>query len=91
MSSSLLLAAGSSDPVVLLYDLSKPLVGNGSPETVVTVQRLEGHKDSVYTTSFLQSGPGSRDGSGYQGDGLLASAGGDCVIKIWKPLFAEVE
>lgn len=91
LSSSLLLAAGSSDPVVLLYDLSKPIASkNGSlPEGTMSVQRLEGHKESVYATAFLQAGPGSGTSGTYQGEGLLASAGADCVVKIWKPVFAE--
>lgn len=91
LSSSLLLAAGSSDPVVLLYDLSREGRSAG-------VRRLEGHKDSVYAVDFLQAGGregregGDGEGQGgYGGHGLLASGGADCVVKVWKPVFAEVE
>lgn len=93
LSSSLLLAAGSADPVVLLYDLSRPAPvagGASSTDGAALVQRLEGHKDSVYAVDFLQVGQAGEEGA-YKGYGLLASGGADCVVKVWKPIFAEVE
>lgn len=111
---------GSSDPVVLLYDVSGVSEGSGTgaggeegKETSGTgaanassaprlLQRLEGHKESVYAVDFLQAAGGeegypgygsgaSRGGDGYSGPGLLASAGGDWVVKVWKPVFKDEE
>jgi hypothetical protein len=117
----LLLAVGSSDPVVLLYDVSgvsegygtgaggeegKETSGSGaatpSSSAPRLLQRLEGHKESVYAVDFLQAAGGeegyagygsggARGGDGYSGPGLLASAGGDWVVKMWKPVFKEEE
>lgn len=124
LGSSLLLACGSSDPVVLLYDLSGvsqvPVkgagAGAGGSALLPQPQRLEGHKESVYAVDFLQAGPGARRGReedgedeeedddgdgeedvargskggyGYRGEGLLASAGGDWTVRVWKPVFLE--
>ncbi|ORY83516.1 WD40-repeat-containing domain protein [Leucosporidium creatinivorum] len=122
LASSLLLAVGSSDPVVLLYDVSgvsessstgaggeegKETSGSGaatpSSSAPRLLQRLEGHKESVYAVDFLQAAGGeegypgygstgaARGGDGYSGPGLLASAGGDWVVKVWKPVFKEEE
>lgn len=105
LSSSMLLACGSSDPVVLLYDLST--VSSAKGAAPAPPQRLEGHKESVYAVDFLQAIPRpavsrSDDGEeeeageaelpvvgGYQGPGLLASAGGDWTVRLWKPVFLE--
>lgn len=50
------------------------------------MQRLEGHRGSVYAVDFLCAGDGGR---GYKGEGVLASGGGDFVVKVWKPLFKD--
>ncbi|SCV73624.1 BQ2448_6054 [Microbotryum intermedium] len=100
---SLLLAVGSSDPVVLIYDLTGPVPtgatsnegGSGAAMTTSTmdsgrlVQRVEGHKDSVYAVDWLQPRYGETNSGSYQGHGLLASAGGDWVVKVWKPIFKD--
>ncbi|KAM0746883.1 WD40 repeat-like protein [Meredithblackwellia eburnea MCA 4105] len=129
---SLLLAAGSAEPVVLVWDMTSGNVasatgglggtGSGTGEgshggaggregpsatgaggdghSPNLFQRLEGHKDSVYAVDFLQrnslfdddvAGVGIEGNAGYRGHGLLASAGADCVVKIWKPVFQDVE
>ncbi|SGY25116.1 BQ5605_C018g08583 [Microbotryum silenes-dioicae] len=99
---SLLIAVGSSDPVVLIYDLTGPVPSSGSStnesgstttsttmESGRLAQRLEGHKDSVYAVDWLQPRYGEPDRGSYQGHGLLASAGGDWVVKVWKPVFKD--
>lgn len=94
LASSLLLAAGSSDPVVLLFDLSAPApssLGASTTDVTTLVQRLEGHRESVYAVDFLMPNLGVAGGGGYEGKGLLASAGGDWIVKVWKPIFADVE
>ncbi|GAA93539.1 uncharacterized protein L969DRAFT_25200 [Mixia osmundae IAM 14324] len=89
LSSSLLLAAGSSDPKVLLFDLSHPPgSSSASPQLIPAlspVQVLEGHTEAVYTVSFL------RQRGEYSGEGLLASGGGDGVVKVWTPHAREDE
>lgn len=111
---SLLLATGSSDNAVLLWDLSNvsevvPAGAGGGEEGKETagsaptggpklLQRLEGHKESVYAVDFLQAAGGEEGYVGvggnheaYKGPGLLASAGGDWVVRIYKPQFREEE
>ncbi|KAJ3284162.1 hypothetical protein HDU79_008433 [Rhizoclosmatium sp. JEL0117] len=61
----MLLATGSADPYVYLYNISAT---QGSNELV---QRLEGHTDRVYATSFHPTEP------------ILASCSADSTIKFW--------
>ncbi|KAI8612874.1 WD40-repeat-containing domain protein [Chytriomyces sp. MP71] len=61
----MLLATGSADPYVYLYSLNS---NQGSNELV---QRLEGHTDRVYATSFHPSEP------------ILASCSADSTVKFW--------
>ncbi|KAM0789975.1 hypothetical protein ACM66B_005308 [Microbotryomycetes sp. NB124-2] len=144
LASSMLLAAGSSEPVVLLYDCTRiGEVGSASAASAATssglqsstmsvgggagggggtgssgvagpsstgssassasaprlLQRLEGHKESVYAVDFLQARKGDSDeddfksagAEAYTGPGLLASAGGDWVVKTWRPVFTDIE
>ncbi|KAJ3063789.1 hypothetical protein HDU98_000431, partial [Podochytrium sp. JEL0797] len=63
--SVMLLATGSADPYVYLYSISST---QGSNELL---QRLEGHTDRVYATSFHPTEP------------ILASCSADCTVKFW--------
>ncbi|KAK4047618.1 hypothetical protein OIV83_005276 [Microbotryomycetes sp. JL201] len=137
LASSMLLAAGSSEPVVLLYDCTRigesgstSAASAGNPSAMQNgtlsgggggsigssfsqtssasaaaprlLQRLEGHKESVYAVDFLQNHEAdvlnegdvdwqSGGAEAYTGPGLLASAGGDWVVKTWRPVFTDVE
>ncbi|KAI8836990.1 WD40-repeat-containing domain protein [Chytriomyces cf. hyalinus JEL632] len=61
----MLLATGSADPYVYLYSLNS---NQGSNDLL---QRLEGHTDRVYATSFHPTEP------------ILASCSADCTVKFW--------
>ncbi|KAI9325055.1 WD40-repeat-containing domain protein [Zopfochytrium polystomum] len=62
--SDVLLATGSADPFVYLYQISS----HGTSEFL---QRLEGHTDRVYATSFHPTEP------------ILASCSADFSVKLW--------
>jgi WD40 repeat protein len=83
LDTSLLLASGSSDPHVLIYDLTPlpatSLDGQAHLANGGLVQTLEGHKGEVYSVAFLQ--PGGE----YGGQGMLASSGADEMVKLWRP------
>lgn len=67
LDTSLLLATGSSLPHVYLYDVG------GAEGSVRVLQRLEGHRDRVYTVDFSPREP------------LLASGSADMSIRLWSP------
>jgi WD40 repeat protein len=83
LDTSLLLAVGSSDPHVLVYDMTPlpatSLDGQAHLPQGGLVQTLEGHKAEVYSVAFLH--PGGE----YGGQGMLASSGADEIIKLWRP------
>ncbi len=64
----LLLATGSADSRVYVFDLTASSNSSAVPERVL---RLEGHKDRVYAVQFHPSQP------------LLASCSADGSIKVW--------
>ncbi|KAI9343244.1 WD40-repeat-containing domain protein [Obelidium mucronatum] len=61
----MLLATGSADPYVYIYGISAT---QGANELI---QKLEGHTDRVYATSFHPT------------EGILASCSADCTVKFW--------
>ncbi|KAI9228721.1 MAG: WD40-repeat-containing domain protein [Piptocephalis tieghemiana] len=67
LDTSLLLATGSSLPHVYLYDVG------GVEGSMRVLQRLEGHRDRVYTVDFSPREP------------LLASGSADMSIRLWSP------
>ena len=78
---SILLASGSADGVVSVWDVTgdrgkggkgaAATGGGGGGSSGRLLQRLEGHKDRVYTVAFHPVEP------------VLVSAGVDAAIKVW--------
>lgn len=64
---SVLLATGSADHCAYVFDVGGP---SGSARLL---QRLEGHRDRVYSALFHPHDP------------VLATASADCIVKIWGP------
>jgi glucose repression regulatory protein TUP1 len=66
-------AAGSLDSVIRLWDLRQPSSSSSSGErqSPVLIERLKGHKDSVYSVSFTKDGR------------FLVSASLDQGVRVW--------
>ena len=65
------IAAGSLDSVIRLWDLKPVSNGSATPMGPVLIERLKGHKDSVYSVSF------TRDGK------FLVTASLDRGVRVW--------
>ena len=72
---SFLMATGSADHHVYLYDVGDSVVQSrsGAPSVAPLLQQLHGHTDRVYAVHF------------HPVHALLASCSADFTIKLWAP------
>ncbi|KAJ2936488.1 hypothetical protein H1R20_g604, partial [Candolleomyces eurysporus] len=64
-------AAGSLDSVIRLWDLRQPSSSSAERQPPVLIERLKGHKDSVYSVSFTKDGK------------FFVSASLDKGVRVW--------
>ncbi|RXW13609.1 hypothetical protein EST38_g12249 [Candolleomyces aberdarensis] len=64
-------AAGSLDSVIRLWDLRQTSSSSGERQPPVLIERLKGHKDSVYSVSFTKDGR------------FFVSASLDKGVRVW--------